>query len=244
MVAADVHRRRRSRVRRPSPAAGRPPSRRAPGASSTSVAARDRSRGASPGWAPTWWASIPRRPRSGKHARGGGPVYARARAEALPCREGAFDVVVACLAFEHVAEIDSAMHEVARVLEPGGRFVLLLGHPLLQAPRSGWVDDQSVGGTTGASVPISESTPKSTKSRPREPEVRAPSDQPLRTRDGERGHAHRRHGRATTVGEHARGSLGLPRSVDHPPPSVDPRPPPLALVRWGDTSRVDDHDLD
>ena len=78
-------------------------------------------------------------------ARGGGPVYARARAEALPCREGAFDAVVACLAFEHVAEIDSAIHEVARVLEPGGRFVLLLGHPLLQAPRSGWVDDQSVG---------------------------------------------------------------------------------------------------
>jgi hypothetical protein len=31
---------------------------------------------------------------------------------------------------------------VARVLEPGGRFLFFLNHPLLQAPDSGWVDDQ------------------------------------------------------------------------------------------------------
>ena len=48
-----------------------------------------------------------------------------------------------CLAFEHVDAIDLAMREVARVLEPGGRFVMLVGHPLLQAPSSGWVDDQN-----------------------------------------------------------------------------------------------------
>ena len=35
--------------------------------------------------------------------------------------------------------------EVARVLEPGGRFLLLLCHPLLQAPGSGWIDDQILG---------------------------------------------------------------------------------------------------
>jgi SAM-dependent methyltransferase len=52
---------------------------------------------------------------------------------------------VACLAFEHIDAIDIAFQEVARVLEPGGRFVMLLGHPLLQAPRSGWVDDQTLG---------------------------------------------------------------------------------------------------
>jgi SAM-dependent methyltransferase len=78
-------------------------------------------------------------------ARAGGPRYARARAEALPCRDDAFDAVVLCLALEHVEAFEVAIHEVARVLEPDGRFVLVLCHPLLQAPRSGWIDDQTVG---------------------------------------------------------------------------------------------------
>ena len=30
---------------------------------------------------------------------------------------------------------------MARVLEPGGRCLLLLNHPLLQTPGSGWIDD-------------------------------------------------------------------------------------------------------
>jgi SAM-dependent methyltransferase len=77
--------------------------------------------------------------------RGGGPSYAQARAEALPCRSDAFDAVVLCLALEHVDAFDLALHEVARVLAPNGRFVLVLCHPLLQAPRSGWVDDGIAG---------------------------------------------------------------------------------------------------
>lgn len=77
--------------------------------------------------------------------RAGGPRYARARGEALPCRSGAFDAVVLCLALEHVDAFEAVICEVARVLEPGGRFVLLLCHPLLQAPGSGWIDDQIVG---------------------------------------------------------------------------------------------------
>ena len=77
--------------------------------------------------------------------RAGGPSYARARADALPCRSAAFDAVVVCLALEHVQAFEAAIGEVARVLEPGGRFVLLLCHPVLQAPGSGWVDDQIVG---------------------------------------------------------------------------------------------------
>jgi hypothetical protein len=31
---------------------------------------------------------------------------------------------------------------VGRVLEPGGRFLFFLNHPLLQTPGSGWIDDQ------------------------------------------------------------------------------------------------------
>ena len=76
--------------------------------------------------------------------RGGGPLYARAGAAALPFREGAFDAVVACLVFEHIADVDGAIAEVARVLTLGGCFLFLLNHPLLQTPNSGWIDDQTL----------------------------------------------------------------------------------------------------
>jgi SAM-dependent methyltransferase len=74
--------------------------------------------------------------------RGGGPVYARADADAVPFPDGAFDAVVACLVFEHIRAVDAAIAEVARVLRPGGRFCFFLNHPLLQTPGSGWIDDQ------------------------------------------------------------------------------------------------------
>jgi SAM-dependent methyltransferase len=74
--------------------------------------------------------------------RGGGPAYARAGAAALPFGTGTFDAAVACLVFEHIADVDAAIAEVARVLVPGGRFLFLLNHPLLQTPSSGWIDDQ------------------------------------------------------------------------------------------------------
>lgn len=77
--------------------------------------------------------------------RAGGPAYARARGEDLPCRGAAFDAVVLCLALEHIEAFEAAIDEVARVLEPDGRFVLLLAHPLLQAPGGGWVDDRILG---------------------------------------------------------------------------------------------------
>jgi SAM-dependent methyltransferase len=75
-------------------------------------------------------------------ARGGGPVFARAGAAALPFADATFDAVVACLVFEHIREVDAAIAEVSRVLQPGGRFCFFLNHPLLQTPNSGWIDDQ------------------------------------------------------------------------------------------------------
>ena len=75
-------------------------------------------------------------------ARGGGPAYARAAATRLPFTDAGFDVVVACLVFEHIHDADTALAEVARVLTPGGRFLFFLNHPLLQTPGSGWIDDQ------------------------------------------------------------------------------------------------------
>jgi SAM-dependent methyltransferase len=74
--------------------------------------------------------------------RGGGPRYVRSGAEGLPFGDGVFDAVVACLVFEHLLEPEAPIREVARVLEAGGRFLFFLNHPLLQAPDSGWVDDQ------------------------------------------------------------------------------------------------------
>jgi SAM-dependent methyltransferase len=75
-------------------------------------------------------------------ARGGGPSFARAGAAALPFADASFDAAVACLVFEHIRDVDGAIAEVARVLEPGGRFAFFLNHPLLQTPNSGWIDDQ------------------------------------------------------------------------------------------------------
>jgi SAM-dependent methyltransferase len=74
--------------------------------------------------------------------RGGGVGYVRGRGEALPFPDGAFDAVVTCLVLEHTDDLDAILAEVARVLEPGGRFVLFTNHPLFQTPGSGWIDDQ------------------------------------------------------------------------------------------------------
>jgi SAM-dependent methyltransferase len=74
-------------------------------------------------------------------ARRGGPSYAQAAASALPFGSDAFDAVVACLVLEHVEPFEPAIDEIARVLQPQGRFVLFLNHPLLQTPGSGWIDD-------------------------------------------------------------------------------------------------------
>jgi SAM-dependent methyltransferase len=75
-------------------------------------------------------------------ARAGGPSYIRAGAASLPFRGRSFDAVIACLVFEHIAEVDDAIAEVGRVLVEGGRFLFFLNHPLLQTPNSGWIDDQ------------------------------------------------------------------------------------------------------
>ncbi len=72
---------------------------------------------------------------------GGGAAYARASLLDLPVADASVDFVVASLVFEHVADYRRGLAEVARVLAPGGRFLLLLNHPLLQTPDSGWIDD-------------------------------------------------------------------------------------------------------
>lgn len=76
--------------------------------------------------------------------RGGGPCYLQAGADRLPFADSSVDGAVACLVFEHIDALDEAISEVARILRPGGRFLFLLNHPLLQTPGSGWIDDQII----------------------------------------------------------------------------------------------------
>jgi SAM-dependent methyltransferase len=73
--------------------------------------------------------------------RGGGVAYVRAAAEGLPIASASVDAVVMCLVIEHLDPVEPAIREMARVLVPGGRCLLLVNHPLLQAPGSGWIDD-------------------------------------------------------------------------------------------------------
>ena len=75
-------------------------------------------------------------------SRGGGVHYAQGSAMELGLRGGCADAAIACLVFEHISDLDEALAEVARVLRPGGVFLFLLNHPLLQTPGSGWIDDQ------------------------------------------------------------------------------------------------------
>ncbi len=85
---------------------------------------------------PTWAQIVEARKRAG------GPAYARADASHLPFACDSFDAVVACLVFEHIGDVDGAIAEVGRVVQPGGRFLFFLNHPLLQTPGSGWIDDR------------------------------------------------------------------------------------------------------
>ena len=76
--------------------------------------------------------------------RGNGPLYVCASASSLPVANASCDAVLACLVFEHIDDVDSAIAEISRVLKPGGMFAFFLNHPLLQTPGSGWIDDHFV----------------------------------------------------------------------------------------------------
>lgn len=54
----------------------------------------------------------------------GGAAYVRGRAEELPFADGAFDMVVSYLSLLDIEGIEEAFDEVARVLRPGGRFLI------------------------------------------------------------------------------------------------------------------------
>ena len=52
---------------------------------------------------------------------------------ALPFPDASFDLVVAFMSLMDVDDVDGAVHEAARVLEPGRRFSAAIVHPVLSA---------------------------------------------------------------------------------------------------------------
>jgi len=59
-----------------------------------------------------------------KHAKDNNLVinYERGTGENLPFQDNSFDVVFCCDVLEHVNDLEKAIHEVARVIKPGGMF--------------------------------------------------------------------------------------------------------------------------
>ena len=56
--------------------------------------------------------------------------YVVAEAEALPFEDGAFELVIAFNVLSCVSDLERAVAETARVLEPGGRLCLSVVHPI------------------------------------------------------------------------------------------------------------------
>jgi SAM-dependent methyltransferase len=65
-------------------------------------------------------------------ARGLGPVLPGSLDDPLPFDDASFDLAVALDVLEHVADDAAALHELARVLAPGGRL-------LVTVPQYGWL---------------------------------------------------------------------------------------------------------
>jgi SAM-dependent methyltransferase len=75
---------------------------------------------------------------------GGGTSWVRGDAGRLPFAEGVFDVVVCCEVLEHVADVDGALGEIARVLREGGR--LAVSVPRAWPERICWALAPGAGG--------------------------------------------------------------------------------------------------
>jgi SAM-dependent methyltransferase len=61
---------------------------------------------------------------------------------ALPFQDGAFDLVTAYMSLMNMDDIDGAVREAARVLEPGGRLCASVLHPISAAGE--WLDKEDV----------------------------------------------------------------------------------------------------
>ncbi len=79
--------------------------------------------------------------------QGGSISYHVAAADKLPfASAGEFDAVVCVLALQNIEDISAVYREVARVLKPGGKFVMVVNHPTFRVlKRSSWGWDEAAG---------------------------------------------------------------------------------------------------
>jgi SAM-dependent methyltransferase len=153
--------------------------------------------------------------------RGGDVLIARAEAAALPFSDQSFDAVVACLVFEHIEAMEAAISEVGRVLSPGGRFVFLLNHPLLQTPGSGWIDDTILEEQYWRIGPYL--VEDNNLEEVEKDSVHPSTSLPVHQRHGRLPAIPHPHGRACAPAGLPGPSIGIPRRRDHSPPARSSR---------------------
>lgn len=66
---------------------------------------------------------------------GGGQAVAVAGAGALPLFDRSVDLAIAFMSLQDIGDLEGAVAEISRVLEPGGRFCLAIAHPIRSAGR-------------------------------------------------------------------------------------------------------------
>ena len=76
-------------------------------------------------------------------AGGHGIRYLVGDGEALPFHGSSFDAVTAFMSLMDVADPERVLHEVARVLRPGGFVQFSVLHPVIAAPVGRWMNDES-----------------------------------------------------------------------------------------------------
>jgi len=73
-------------------------------------------------------------------------AYRRADLEHLELEPGSFDLAYSSLALHYVERLDALLAEVAKALQPGGRFVFSVEHPIFTAPVvDGWMTGRDGG---------------------------------------------------------------------------------------------------
>lgn len=78
--------------------------------------------------------------------KGGGVTYRVSKAQDLAwAHTQSFDVVLAVLTLQNMEQLDRVFLEVARVLKKNGRFIFVLNHPVIRAPKmSEWGYDEKM----------------------------------------------------------------------------------------------------
>lgn len=79
-----------------------------------------------------------------RRARERGLEVVRGDATALPFPDARFDAAVSLWTHTDVGDLDAMLHEIARVLRPGARFVYVGAHPCFIGPHSEYVEAQGV----------------------------------------------------------------------------------------------------